>query len=189
MYSRIQRGECIPGICVDSLSYRRSDSSFRALILRLVSKHRVKDKPKKFFHSVAHTSQDNFLEKTKGDASHSASPMHSATCFATQDSMRSTCANRVSTSYIPVRSEAGSRERCNSADMHVVLLMCLGLVPSFGQKTQSYPFHRTYAPTIMRSPSCIPLRDGPYSPPTRGNDRGGMTHGLEATAGVYYRLR
>ena len=31
---------------------------------------------------------------------------------------------------------------------------------SFGQKTQMYPFHRTYAPTFTRSSSCIPLRDG-----------------------------
>jgi hypothetical protein len=38
-------------------------------------------------------------------------------------------ANRVSTSYTPARSKAGSRERYNSADMNIVLLKCLGLAP------------------------------------------------------------
>jgi transposase len=64
-----------------------------------------------------------------------------------------------------------------------------GVEIPFGQKIQTYHFHRTYAPTITRSSSCIPLRDGPYSPPTRGNDEGGMTHGVEVTAGVYHRIR
>lgn len=64
----------------------------------------------------------------------------------------------------------------------------LSAAPPFGQKTQTYRVHRAYGPTIARSSSCIPPRYTPYSPPTRGNHSGGITHGLEAPAGVYHGL-
>ncbi len=58
-----------------------------------------------------------------------------------------------------------------------------------GQKTQTHCSRSVYGPTIVRSLSCNPLRYRPYSPLMRDNDWSGMTHGLEATAGVYHELR
>jgi hypothetical protein len=57
-----------------------------------------------------------------------------------------------------------------------------------GQKTQTYYFPRDYGSTIVRLSSCIPPRYTPYSPPTSGNGWGGLTHELEAAAGVNHRL-
>ena len=55
---------------------------------------------------------------------------------------------------------------------------------TLGQKTQTCHFPTLYRPPTARPLSCIPSRHGPYSPPTRGNNLGGMIHGLEATPDV-----
>jgi hypothetical protein len=64
----------------------------------------------------------------------------------------------------------------------VVLIPC-------GQKTQTPYFPRDYGCTIIRFSSCIPPRYTPYSPPMSGNGWGGMTHELEAAAGVDHGFR
>src|SRR5262245_33232078 len=52
---------------------------------------------------------------------------------------------------------------------------------SFGQKTPMRHFRGDYGPTTVRSLSCNLPSFGPYSPPVRDNNWGGMIHGLEAT--------
>src|SRR5262245_281226 len=56
-----------------------------------------------------------------------------------------------------------------------------GLLPSaFGQKTPMCHFRGVYGPTTARSLPCNQPPYGPYSPPVRDNNWGGMIHGLEA---------
>src|SRR5262252_1558584 len=66
---------------------------------------------------------------------------------------------------------------------------CAARPTPFGQKTQTHYFPRAYTLTVTHPSSCIPPRFTPYSPPTRGNQGGGLTHGVEATAGLYHGLR
>jgi multidrug efflux pump subunit AcrA (membrane-fusion protein) len=62
------------------------------------------------------------------------------------------------------------------------------IVNPCGQKTQTHYFLGDYGSTISRFSSCIPSRYTPYAPPTSGNSGGGVTHELEAAAGVDHGL-
>ena len=59
----------------------------------------------------------------------------------------------------------------------------------FGQKTPMCYFRGVYGPTTVRSLPCNLPPYGPYSPPVRDNNWGGMIHGLEATTGIDHALR
>jgi hypothetical protein len=59
----------------------------------------------------------------------------------------------------------------------------------FGQKTQTYCFPSAYGFTITHFSPCIPPWFPPYSPLTKGNNGGGLTHEVEATAGLYHEIR
>jgi hypothetical protein len=70
----------------------------------------------------------------------------------------------------------------------------INILPYFGTRTRlvkkfKRPIFTELTAPIVSPLSCIPPRYAPYAPSLRGHDWGGMTHGLEATAGVHQGIR